>query len=182
MRIHAREAPMRIGTRWMLLAAFAAFLFVSVTLTVRAQQPAYVRGEPDTRAQRLAPEDRDAAARAEADRLEGLGGEPEALLGAPATSGDPYGAAFDATRRNERALTHTERVPRGALANQGDGPRPAIVPLETRPGTHTEAPAANAKVDQADPGAHSPTESALSIYRGSGDVGKAMGQIYRMPW
>lgn len=182
MRIHAREAPMRIGTRWMLLAAFAAFLFVSVTLTVRAQQPAYVRGEPDTRAQRLAPEDRDAAARAEADRLEGLGGEPEALLGAPAAAGDPYDAAFDATRRDERSLRHTERVPRGALASQGDGPRPALAHRATRPGAHTEEPAADVKVDKADPGAHSPTESAVSIYRGPGDVGKAVGQIYRMPW
>lgn len=182
MRVNAREAPMRIGTRWILVAAFGAFMLVSETRTVRAQQPANVRGEPDTRAQRLAPEDRDAAARAEADRLEGLGGEPEALLGAPAAAGDPYDAAFDATRSDERALRHTERVPRGALANQDDGPGPALAHRATRPGAHTEEPAADLRVDKADPGTHSPTESALSIYRGSGDVAKAAGQIYRMPW
>lgn len=183
MPIATTEAAVRIGFRWMLLALLSALCLVSETLPVLAQQETNVRGQPDTLAQRLAPEDRDAAARAEADRLEGLGGEPDALLGAPTTPGDPYGAAFDTQRRSDRALTHTERVPRGALENARDGQRQPVGSLKRpRPGMPADEATGKAKIDKADPGTHSAAESALSIYHGSGDVGKAVGEVYKMPW
>ena len=175
------EAHVRIGSRSVFVVLLGAALFASGAARVQAQE-ANGPGQPDTRAQRLTPEDSDAAARAQAEQLEGLGGEPDALLGAPAAPADPYGAAFDTTKRSERALTHIERVPRGALAAGRNEPRAGGKLKGAQPGmTATEA-TRNAKVDKADPGTRSPTESALSIYHGSADVGKAVGEVYKMPW
>ncbi|RDU95989.1 hypothetical protein DWV00_25375 [Trinickia dinghuensis] len=161
---------------------FGALLGTAGAALAQAEQNADGRGKADTQTQRMAPEDRDAAAGTEADRLEGLRGDPEALLGAPAQPGDPYGAAFDSTRAREQALTGTERVPRGALADGRYGPQPADKPPAPLPGMPVDKAARKAKVDKADPGTQSPTESALSIYHGPGDVGKAVGQVYKMPW
>lgn len=177
---------MSIGCRWIGAASFAVMLgaFASGAVFAQARRNGDGRVAADTQAQRIAPEGRDAAAREEADRLEGLGGDPEALLGAPARPSDPYGAAFDSTERSERALVGTERVPRGALAGGRYGAQPAgrVAPPAPVPGMPAGKAGHQLTVDKADPGTRSPTESALSIYHGPGDVGKAVGQVYRMPW
>jgi hypothetical protein len=180
------EAVVSIGWRWIRAALLVFMLgaFALSTAFAQVRQNADGQVAADTQAQRIAPEDRDAATREEADRLEGLGGEPEALLGAPARAGDPYGAAFDSTARSERALMSTERVPRGALAAGRYGAQPAgpLVAPTPAPGMPGGKAARKPAVDKAYPGTRSPTESALSIYHGSGDVGKAVGQVYKMPW
>lgn len=165
-------------------ALLGALLGASGTVRAQVRQNAGDPVNADTQARRIAPEDRDAAAREAADRLEALGGEPEALLGAPTRPGDPYGSAFDATERSERALIGTERVPRGALTEGRYATGPVgqpPVPAPT-PGMLANKAERKARAGKADPGMQSPTESALSIYHGPGDVGKAVGQVYKMPW
>jgi hypothetical protein len=182
--IGAMEAAVGIGRRRMCAvwvgALLGPLLGASGTTHAQVRQDAGDRVNADTQAQRIAPEDRDAAAREAADRLEALGGEPEALLGAPARPGDPYGSAFDATERSERALIGTERVPRGALTEGRYATRPVEQP--PAPGMLANKAERRAGAGKADPGTQSPTESALSIYHGPGDVGKAVGQVYKMPW
>lgn len=134
----------------------------------------------NARAGQAAPGDRDAA-----DRLEGLGGAPEALLGAPRTPGDAYGAAYNLGEHDADALTNTERVPRGALEGERYGPQPAKPGRAPLPGAAANKDAGDAPKpyeNKADPGAQTPMGSALSIYHGPGDVGKAAGQVYKMPW
>lgn len=175
------EAIVRIAYRWGLLILLGAFFFASDEARVRAQE-ANARGQAATQAQRTTPEDSDAAVRAEADRLDGLGGEPEALLGAPAAPGDAYDAAVDAAQGGERALARTERVPRGATVSRRDEPQPAAKPHAPLRRMPAGDPPHAGKIDKADPGTRSPTESALSIYHGPGDVGRAVGEVYKMPW
>ncbi|MGN6318963.1 hypothetical protein [Trinickia sp.] len=176
---------MNLGFRCLRAALLAALPAFVAPVGAQAQQFMGERAPNNAADQRLAPEDRDAAARAAADRLGGIGGDPEALLGAPAALDDPYRSAYDAAGREGSALRNTQRVPRGALANEGYGPKPAA-----RGNGKAKAPpdlAANddpgeAKANKADPGAQTPMGSALSIYHGPGDVGKAAGQVYKMPW
>ncbi|WP_206951348.1 hypothetical protein [Trinickia acidisoli] len=172
--------------RALLGAALGVWLGTAGTLCAQAQQNANVPAGTNGQAQRTTPEDSDAAARAEADRLEAVGGDPEALLGAPAPPGDPYSAAFDSPERTEQALTGTEQVPRGALAGGRYGPQPAAKvgarPLVAAGGGNGNDDPRKPYANKADPGSQTPLGSALSIYHGSGDVGKAVGQVYKMPW
>jgi hypothetical protein len=171
--IETMEAAVWIASRWVIVVLLGAYVFAARTVSVLAQE-----GNPLGQAGAHAPR-----MTAEAARLEGLGGEPEALLGGPATPGDPYGPAFDATRGGEeRALARTERLPRGAAANGRDERQPAVKPHAQLRGVPADNPPREGKIDKADPGTRSPTESALSIYHGPGDVGKAVGEVYKMPW
>jgi hypothetical protein len=118
-------------------------------------------------------------------------GDAEQLLGGPTPAGDLYGTAGNSARARERVLSNTQRVPRGGLAGNRDdrNDREPERPIqraqrmgEAPPGVAGAQAARGANANRADPGTQSPTQSALSIYHGPGDVGKAVGQVYRMPW
>lgn len=175
---------MKLGFRCLRATLFTVLVAFISAIGAQAQHLMDGRPANDEGGQRMAPDDRDSAARAAADRLEGVGADPEALLGAPAALDDPYRSAYDTAGHEGAALRNTQRVPRGALANELYGPRPAArgkgkgkPPL----GLADDDPR-KAKGAQTDPGAQTPMGSALSIYHGPGDVGKAVGQVYKMPW
>lgn len=177
---------MILAFRCMRVALFAAALACAGMTGARAQR---VNGAAayDAVGLRTAPEDRDAAMRAATSRLEGVGGDPEALLGAPGLLDDPYRSAYDTAGRSADALAKTQRVPRGALADGRYGPQPARPGQGKAKGNAKPAQAGDdepldAKANKADPGARTPMGSALSVYHGPGDVGKAVGQVYKMPW
>jgi hypothetical protein len=183
--MRAMEARVNLGFRCLRAALLAALPAFVATVGAQAQQPLGARPANDAADQRLAPEDRDAAARAAASRLEGVGGDPEALLGAPAALDDPYRSAYDAAGREGSALRNTQRVPRGALTSELYAPKPAAKgkgkakgPL----GGAANGDPREAKANKADPGAQTPMGSALTIYHGPSDAGNAAGQVYKMPW
>lgn len=99
----------------------------------------------------------------EANQRDEWGGKSQALLGGPAPPGNLYGAAGD-TLTAEHGFTHPEHVARDATVNRAD---PGMQPAAQ---SSTQSPTQSAE------------QSALSVYHGPGDVGKAVGQVYRMPW
>jgi hypothetical protein len=150
------EAAMGIGFTWRCVAGFAACLCIAGMTYGQKRDDDLGRVAMSKQAQGLTqPQRKD-------DRIESLGGEPEALLGGPAPAGDLYGNEGYKTQAHDPTLTERKPVPPAGMAK-----------AQTT---------ANAKGNTADPGSQSPTQSALSIYHGSGDVGKAVGQVYRMPW
>ncbi|MGG1946370.1 hypothetical protein AB1286_16365 [Trinickia sp. NRRL B-1857] len=166
---------MRIGCRWRDVACFGAGLCVVAAAHGQAQESEHGWAQTATAT----------------NRVETLGGDAEGLLGGPAPPGDLYGTAGNSARAAERVLSNTQRVPRGGLAGGGDDGndrepqrplQPVQRPREAQPGIAGAQPARDANKNRADPGTQSPTQSALSIYHGPGDVGKAVGQVYRMPW
>lgn len=169
---------MSIGCRWQYVACFAAGLCVVGAAHGQAQESAdeWARAQP-------AP-----------NRAEAVRGDAEPLLGGPTPAGDIYGTPGNSARARERVLSNTQRVPRGGLTggrndhgdrNDREPERPmqrVQRPGEAQPGVAGAQAARDANANRADPGTQSPTQSALSIYHGPGDVGKAVGQVYRMPW
>ncbi|WP_162878175.1 hypothetical protein [Trinickia diaoshuihuensis] len=146
---------MGIGFTWRCVAGFAACLCIAGMTYGQKRDDDLGRVAMSKQAQGLTqPQRKD-------DRIESLGGEPEALLGGPAPAGDLYGNEGYKTQTLGPTLADAKRM---------------------RPGTANTQATGNAKGNTADPGSQSPTQSALSIYHGSGDVGKAVGQVYRMPW
>lgn len=175
---------MKLAFRYMRAALFAGMLASIGIGGAQAQQRMNGQGAYDAAGQRIAPDDGDAATRAAATRLEGAGGDPEALLGGPAPLADPYRSAYATAGHDTDALTQTERVPRGALAGGRYGPQPAMPGNVKGKGKARPGLAGNDDpgVDKADPGTRTPMGSALSIYHGPGDTAKAVGQVYKMPW
>lgn len=183
----AMEASVNLAFRCMRAPVFAAALACAGMSGAQAQQRVNGAAAYDAAGLPMAPEDRDAAMHAATNRLEGVGGDPEALLGAPGALDDPYRSAYDTARHGADALAKTQRVPRGALADGRYGPQPAMpgkgkAKENAQPGQAGNDEPLDAKTNKADPGARTPMGSALSIYHGPGDVGKAVGQIYKMPW
>ena len=181
----AKEADVETASPVMRSMLLGALLGLACMADAQAQRHLNGPAGDDAAAQRMAPEAGDRAGRGAVDHLQGLHGDPDALLGAPPAFDDPYRAAYDAANQAEDVLTNTQRVPRGALAGGRYAQRPAAqgpgraAPL---PGIAGKDDAREAKVNQADPGAQTPTGAALSVYHGPGDVGKAVGQVYKMPW
>jgi hypothetical protein len=164
-----------IGCRWRYVACFGAGLCVVGAVHGQAQDS----GDEWARAQPAA------------NRAEAVASDAEKLLGGPAPAGDFYGTAGNSARARARGLSNTQRVPRGGLTGGRDAlndrereePMQRVQrPGEAQPGIAGAPAARDANVNRADPGTQSPTQSALSIYHGPGDVGKAVGQVYRMPW
>ncbi|WP_146014083.1 hypothetical protein [Trinickia dabaoshanensis] len=168
---------MDTGVRRRWVACFVALYCLNGAALALAQESERGYGAAGDRALRYAP------MQGKANRVEAPGGEPENLLGGPAPAGDLYGTEADAGT-GERALTREQRAARyGQAAEQpARAAQPRHVPRLARPGADDEPAGREAKVNRADPGTQSPAQSALSIYHGPGDVGKAVGQVYRMPW
>lgn len=186
--MYAKETDVDAAAAVMRSILLGAVLGLACMADAQAQRNMAGRADDETAAQRIAPEDRDAAARGAADRLQGLHGNPEALLGAPADFDDPYRSAYDAAGQAQDALTNTQRVPRGALAGGRYGPQPDAqeqgkggkgAPLR---GIAGQDDARAPKVNPADPGTQTPMGAAMSLYRGPGDVGKEVTRVYKMPW